>query len=293
MVASVSEIAACASRYIRLLTSEVIAVELSGGLDTAIIIGVARLAGCSPKLIGVVSDRYEFRTERIVQGLVPREGDTVVLIKEEDALPFSELVSTPSHPVPNKFSLFYQHHVLTRRAAQEIGVRHVLNGIGCDFLLCNEVSPNGFSKRFEKWELDDPWPDEHVYAPYGLRYINAGSLNVFRLLAWRLRSGQLEDTQKLWAREFFSYVLPNELVKYTYKGSFDGMYEDGLRRAMEPMGRLAKVAYDVTRNELLHPNALYATARGYSTLTHEEEIVFMARLSFANWIYTLVRDGCL
>jgi hypothetical protein len=65
---------------------EKIAVELSGGLDTSIIISLLRETGIDPILLGLCSDRYEFRTERVIQNWYLRNCSAGKLIDYSVAL---------------------------------------------------------------------------------------------------------------------------------------------------------------------------------------------------------------
>ena len=57
-------------RLIHPLKNKKFGVQLSGGLDSSLIIGILRNVGIEPVLIGLSNDRYEFRTERIIQEIL-------------------------------------------------------------------------------------------------------------------------------------------------------------------------------------------------------------------------------
>ena len=53
------------------------------------------------------SNRYEFRTERMIQQKLAEQNSDVVLIDESTCLPCSRLRAVPAHQVPDLLSLDY------------------------------------------------------------------------------------------------------------------------------------------------------------------------------------------
>ena len=83
-----------------------IAVELSGGLDSTLMICAMERLGYEPLLIGTVSKLYKFRTERRIQESIARRFKNVILT-ESFAKQFTNLLNTPAHFLPCFISLQY------------------------------------------------------------------------------------------------------------------------------------------------------------------------------------------
>ena len=94
-------------KFIRPLNKYKIGVELSGGLDSSIIISMLIANGIEPFLIGFSCDRYEFRTERHIQSLYKNKVQNTILLDSRQILPFQNLLNCPSHQLPNPTSLYY------------------------------------------------------------------------------------------------------------------------------------------------------------------------------------------
>jgi hypothetical protein len=270
-----------------------LAVELSGGLDTAIIIGVLRSIGLDPTLVGAISNRYEFRTERFIQEKIAQNTSYVYFIKEDDSLPFANLKSTPVHPIPNKASLFYYLNKVTASWALESRKKFVLNGIGFDTILIDRISGPAESYFFDPINLDDGWANDYVFSPCGVHYVNVASLHCILKTLITMRSSQTEDSQKLWARNAFESVIPDQLSKYRYKASFGAVYDEGLQRARSHILEMCHVAYDLTRIEELNPSTIAVLINAVRLYDHKAEFTFLARLSYVNWIYQLNRANLI
>jgi hypothetical protein len=71
----------CLKNSKRLLknTKGKIAVEISGGLDSSIMIGMLEKLGYEPVLIGTFSNLYKFRTEKYIQETIAKKFKNVIL----------------------------------------------------------------------------------------------------------------------------------------------------------------------------------------------------------------------
>lgn len=94
-----------ASKYLHGLKIESVAVELSGGLDTSLIIEVLASIGVKIKLFGLESDAYAFRTERHIQRYYKSKISDFVCLPYDDCLPLGNLTEVPAHPHPNATNL--------------------------------------------------------------------------------------------------------------------------------------------------------------------------------------------
>ena len=266
-----------------------IAVELSGGLDTAIIIGIARHLGVKIKLVGGISNKYEFRTERFVQKLIAKDFDDVTFIPESSALPFSNLTNTPFHAIPNKSSLFYYLNSVTANWAQENEIKYILNGIGFDTLLIDKAQKKSNSIMFDKINLDDSWANDYVFKPKLTSYINIIANDSIRKIILTMRALEPKDPQKKWARKIFADYIPNELSKYRYKGSFAANYAEGLSNNKDEIMQICEKAFNYSKLSKIKPKNMMNLIKSVEEFDQESEFEFMARLSFANWMHAFIK----
>lgn len=167
----ISELLYISQRLSSALKHKELAIELSGGLDTSILIGLMRHFGFDPFLIGVKSKRYELRTESLIQEMYSRSFNNVCLLDEDESLPFTKLKSTPLHPLPSSSSLYYMHASSIAKECQKNKIDIVLSGMGFDTLLCENVKKhkNIMPNNWFHWMLEDYWFGEN-----GLSAINSG-----------------------------------------------------------------------------------------------------------------------
>jgi hypothetical protein len=280
-------------KYSNLLDSKDIVFEVSGGLDTSLLISMFGEYLNEFSQIGVVSERYEFRTERPIQEYYFDRCKKSIKINEYDALPFSNLKNVPLHLLPNKASLFYGRHSAVINATKKLNAKYVINGIGLDPMLCNPVSGSINTFRLNKFQWEDDWANTYLYRPQNLEYVNASIRSPIIRYLWNARKNQAEDSQKIWARNFFSEKLPPYLTKFRYKGAFDGVYETGLKINHNEIMEIYNVAFDAIKKKELNPETNKMLLNRSENLNLEEEINLMANLSYAVWIYSLVRDGVI
>ena len=272
------------------LVGKNLAVELSGGLDTAIIIGVLRSIGLNPTLVGMLSERYEFRTERYIQEKIASASDNVHFIEEEKALPFAKLKETPVHPIPNKASLFYYLNEVKANWAVQNSYKYLVNGIGFDTILIDQIANTSEAYFFDPINLDDVWANDFVYNSKGINYVNVASIYCVLKAVITLRRGQPEDTKKLWARAMFSQMIPPELSRFRYKASFGAVYDQGLEQAKSEILEICEVACELTQIHEIRPSVMKVLINGVRSYDFRSEFEFLARLSYANWIYQLDRS---
>lgn len=280
-------------KYAKLIDSKKIVFEVSGGLDTSLLISVFGEYLNEFSQVGVVSERYEFRTERQIQEYYFDRCKKSIKINEDDALPFSNLKNVPFHFLPNKASLFYGRHRAVIDATKKLEAKYVINGIGLDPMLCNPVSGNINTFRLSKFQWEDDWANSYLYKPQNLEYVNATIRNPIINFLWKSRKNEAEDSLKMWARKIFSEKLPSYLTKYRYKGAFDGVYETGLQVNNDVIIEIYDVAYDTIKIEELNPNRNKRLLKRSENLNPEKDINLMATLSYAVWIYAMVRDGII
>lgn len=280
------------SRLARIVNNQ-IASEVSGGLDTAIVIGMLRSIGIDPCLVGAISDRYEFRTERHIQQTIAKNAQNVHFINEGESLPFAHLLATPAHALPNKSSLFFYLNKVTALWAKAAGQPFVANGIGFDSILIDKIAPPAKTYTFDPRNLDDNWANDYVFRPLNVTYVNVASIHSVQKALVSMRSGLEEDTQKAWARETFRQFIPRELADYRYKASFAAVYDEGLEHAKDDILFICATAHKLTCLDELDPNKIKALIDGFREYDNKAEFEFLARLSFASWVYQLEKAGVL
>jgi len=270
-----------------------IGVELSGGLDTSIIIGLLRKIGLDPVLIGAISPRYEFRTERWVQNRIILSPTNTHLINEDDCLPFSKLGEVPAHPIPNKVSLFFNPNLATKKIAQSIGLKTLFNGIGMDSLLTSPIPTKQFPEPFNKVSMLDQWTNENIFRPAGVEYLGFAGLSSIKRAIASLRYGQPEDHQKHWARKFFSDVLPRELVEFPYKASFGGINFRGFTDNRDEIFDLCNDVYRLTKLISITPAHIETLLDKTLDCDQESEKELLSVLSYVVWVSGLNKKGLI
>ena len=285
---------AIVSKYLKLARGKIIGVELSGGLDTSIIIETLRRNDIDVRLFGLVSSAYGFRTERAIQDIYRNTADHVICRSYDECPPFTNLTKSPVYLYPSTANLTYSRQKITVEAMKELEVEILLNGDAGDHLLCHSFedlrsgeSPEGY----QRWRISDDWADLNVFKPAGITYISAFSLNAISRALWTMRRGQKEDYMKLWARRFFSDRLPYQLSDFAYKASHDGWFSSGIKKSLDDIYEVCKVAHANTDDPRLMPDNIIGLAKNYATDSHEQQLQFLTRLSFATWVHGLAREG--
>jgi len=266
-----------------------IGVHLSGGLDSSIIIALLKHFNIPFSLVGMTSNRYEFRTEKYIQQLLATWGRKTVLIDYEDHLPLSHLDKVPPHQHPQILSMNYNTSKTMAIECQNMGIEVLFTGNGGDNVFADAVPVNPADCTWLPQGFKDTWLDDFAYASYGVEvvpfYADSGIMNTI----YNLRKGQDEDNAKLWARQFLKDYLPKELVNYTYCADFWGLYTDGLQESIPTIRKLFGQAYELTENdyfslqktnELLNQDLLNANKTMYQAIE--------SRISLAVWLNSLI-----
>ena len=263
------------------LKNKKIAIELSGGLDSSIIIELFNLCGIETNLIGLISKNYEFRTERIIQDHYANKHNSF-LIDSKDALPFSSLLDCPPHPLPTKKSLFfYQKEVIAKKCAEE-KIDFLFNGIIGDTVFCDKIE----STRWHKWEFDNNWFNDFVFQPKKVSYITTNFdfvLNYF----FNQRKHEQSDPFKIWARNHFKDILPKTLSKYYYKTDHFEEIIEGIYSAENDISETYKLTKRITKNHLFTFQNLGKDLNNFKLMNDQEINTFFAKVSYAVWIYSL------
>lgn len=291
-----SEFINICQRLASVLKNKSVAIELSGGLDTSILIGLLRYFGIKPFLIGVKSNRYELRTESLIQEILSKSSNNVLFVDEDDALPFTELKLTPLHQIPSSSSLYFMHALSILKKCHEQKIDIIFSGMGFDTLLCEStktIDNNSIPKNWFNWMLEDYWFMQNIYGKENVTYTSGAASQLIIKSIFALRKNQNEDLKKLWARNTFKEFLPTELVNYAYKADNSGGFVDGLLKAKSDISTLFEVAYSVTKFKEFDKFELKRIFHNPHMVDEKKDKLILSRVSFANWIYGLVRDNII
>ena len=263
------------------LKNKKIAIELSGGLDSSIIIELLSLCGLEITLIGLISKNYEFRTERLIQEHYAKKYNCC-LIDSKDALPFSRLIECPPHPLPVKKSLFfYQKEIIAKKCAEE-KIDFLFNGIIGDTVFCDKME----SIRWHKWEFDNNWFNDFVFQPHKVSYITT-NFNFVLNYFFNQRKNEQSDPFKTWARNHFKDILPKTLSKFYYKSDHFEEIIEGIYSAENDISETYKLTNRITKNHLFTFISLGKDLKNLKLMNDKEINIFFAKVSYAVWIYSL------
>ena len=223
-----------------------IGVQLSGGVDSSLVIGLLKANRIPYSLVGLSTQRYEFRTERHVQLKLANECGKVKLLDYEESLPLSGIETVQAHAWPDLSCINFKSDSSMAEACNELGIEVLFTGSGGDVILGTEVPKNPEDCNWHPQIFNYPWPKEVVYAKHGVELVSFFDDPQFINCIYNLRRGHSDDADKLWARRFFRDILPKELVDYTYRADFWGLYVDGLRQSLQTIRNLHKIAYELT-----------------------------------------------
>lgn len=273
--------------FFRKFQGKHIGVQLSGGVDSSLIIGLLKHFGIEYSLIGFCNGRYEFRTESFIQDLLAKDAKQSKLINNEDYLPYSGLSRVTPHQLPNLSSCGFAANEAMAFGCNKLGIDALLTGCGGDVAFCNNVS-NGECSWIPAI-FDDSWLQDLVFTPKGVQVVSFfGDHDILECL-WNLRRGQKADPRKLWARHFFRDFLPKELVEFTYKADFWGLYIDGMVNSLPEIRSIHKRAHELSGNPYFAEENLNAILKN-DLLNCDQKLYqkMEARISAAVWIKALL-----
>jgi hypothetical protein len=276
-------------KLIKPLKNYKIGVELSGGLDSSIIISMLIANGIEPFLIGFSCDRYEFRTERYIQSIYTNKVQSSILLDSSKILPFQDLLNCPTHQLPNPTSLYYYSKYVTAKHCKENNVDILFNGMSGDTLFCDSVSGNSMPESWHNWMMDNRWFHENVFTKLQVKYLPVYTNNLASII-FKERLNMGFDSQKIWARQYFKNYLPSELVNYTYKADHVGDLIEGIKKSYFEVKELFKYTEEVTGNSEFSESSL---SKCYNNIEkyHDNQLKdIMAKVSYAVWIYTSVKN---
>lgn len=279
-------------KYFSQFADRRIAVHLSGGLDSSIIIGLLEAFKIPFSLVGLTSDRFEFRTERQVQERLAPLGKTTTLIDMEDYPSYSNLKNKPLTNIPDSNIKQMEASTAVAQACSEVA-DVVFTGQGGDTLFVDAI-PNSsvpWSCNINN-EFILPFEAAHIYPEHGLELISPFADHEIINAIYSLRIGQKADARKWWARHFFKEILPHELAAFDYSADFFGTSLSGLQLAREDFFDILETAYEITEHPTFSPPSVKRfLASDVLSFEYQSYISFTTKLSLAVWYHSLKREG--
>lgn len=280
-----------AEKFFRKYEGKNIGVQLSGGLDSSIIIGLLKYFNISFCLTGMTTNRYEFRTEKHIQHKLQNWSDETILIDYEQHLPLSNLHDIPQSQYPDLSVLNYSSEEAMANECKRLGVEILFTGDGGDNLLAEPIPIDPVNCTWLPQVFSDSWLAENVYTPLGIKLVSFYNDPGIMDAIFTLRLGQKEDNAKLWARDYFKDFIPHELANYTYCADFWGLYIDGLHQVIPEAKELFRIAYEATghsffskeaEKELFDQDLLHAKKEMYQKIE--------TRVALAAWLNRLINS---
>lgn len=282
-------------KYFKSFEGRKIAVHLSGGLDSSIIIGLLHKFRIPFSLAGFVSNRYEFRTERLVQEKLAALASETVLIDLDEHPPFSKLLQKPPHQLPDDNIKHIEAAKAISDACRNLGAEVVFSGQGGDSIFVDAIParPGVWSCNIG-YEYVQNYEADFLYPQYDLELVSFFADKRIIDSLYSLRLGQPFDPLKKWARSFFKDVLPKELSEFAYSADFFASSMAGLHNAKPEIEALFRTAFEITGDSFFSSEE---TKRFLQTdvfdLEFDSYSDFCSRISIAAWCNSLKTAGII
>lgn len=279
-----------AENFFLSLKAKKIGVHLSGGLDSSLIMALLRELNIPFVPIGLVSETFEFRTERIIQEKLIEWGEDGLLISMEEYPFYSNLKNIPKHQIPCSIFKSYSGSKALAEAFKERGCDVVLSGQGGDSLFVEAIK----DLKDLRFNIGDEFLNgeegDLIYRPLGLRLESFyADKNVIEFIS-NVRIGEKEDPLKLWARRYFKSLLITELSEFGYAADFFAMTKWGLHESIPIIKELFEECYDLTHIENFSPNKTKSfIEQDIFSFEYPDYVRFCSLLSVAIWYHSLMK----
>ena len=280
-----------AGKFFNKYKNKKIGVHLSGGLDSSLIICLLHYFHIPCVLIGLSTERFEFRTEREIQYKLMEYGEYSELIDLEQYPFYSNLLNTPKHQIPDSYIKQNEASKALATAFARQGVEIVFTGQGGDSLLVDAIKPETTCFNIGN-EFTFPWEQDLIYSPLGIELVSFFSdTNIIDSIC-SLRLGQKDDPLKWWARKTFKEFLPIELSDYAYCADYFGIAMSGLEAAKPEICLLCEEAYDLIKHPIFSPNGINDIMKtDVFSLEYKTYCAFCAKISISVWLHSLFRGN--
>lgn len=267
-----------------------IGVQLSGGLDSSIIIGLLRYFNIPFYLVGLTNKRFEFRTESHIQNILAQWSNNTVLIDYETCLPYTNLENVPPHQYPEEYIRTFAPDFEMAKTAKEMGIEILITGQGGDNVFGDAISLLPEKLKWMPHTYFEAWLQDLVYTPQGIELVPFYGNEIISNLIYNLRRGQKEDISKIWARKFFKDFLPKELAEYNYHSDFWGFVISGVQGVIPKIPLLFEQTYDLTQNKYFSKEKV-KELMSIDLLDHKKETYMQIEplLGISVWIDSLVK----
>lgn len=270
-----------------------IAVHLSGGLDSAIIICLLKQFRIPFNLVGKFSSRFEFRTEYEVQKILAPLGQSTVFIDMDDYPFFSNLSKIPITQIPEENIKQVEGSKALAQACKKIGVDVVFSGQGGDTIFVDSMPslPNSWSCNISN-EFIQSFESEVLYPNEGLELVYPYADKKIIQAFYSLRVGSSIDPFKKWARNFFKDILPKELSEYSYSADFFGISLSGLEGAKAELEIIFKTAFEITGHSIFSTKEtqIFLNKDIYN-FEYQDYVSYCDKIALAVWYNSLLREG--
>lgn len=279
-------------KYIDSLKCHRIGVHLSGGFDSCLIMCLLRELNIPFVPIGLMSDTFEFRTERHIQELMLEYGNDGLLINMNDYPHYSALESIPAHQIPDADIKSNAGSNALAEAFRDRGCDIVFSGQGADTLFMNKIESVETTKLNIGNEFLIPTEVHRIYKPRGIKLESFYARPEIIDVICSAREGQKDDYRKLWARDWTKSIIPRELSEWAYTADFFALSMWGLGRAKPTIKLLIEETNDLFGTEFFSKE--YTTkfmAQDILSFEYTDYIKFCSIISVASWIHSLFNNG--
>ncbi|NDA62830.1 MAG: hypothetical protein EBX50_12420 [Chitinophagia bacterium] len=282
-------------RFFNQYAGKQIGVQLSGGLDSSIIIGLLKYFKIPFYLVGLANKRFEFRTESRIQQILAEWADKTILVDYETCLPYSHIDKVPPHQYPEGYVTSFGPDYIMAQTAKNLGIEVLFTGQGGDNVFGDEILHK--SPEELKWmphTYYQGWIEDLVYAAEGIELVPFYANERFSELIYNLRLGQKKDIPKVWARQYFKDILPSELIEYSYCSDFWGFVISGVQEVIPKLPLLFEQTFNLTENKFFNKEKVKELI-AIDLLDYKKETYMQIEplLGIAVWIDSLVRGGII
>ena len=161
----------------------------------------------------------------------------------------------------------------------------MLSGEGGDFVFSHAIKSTDIKYPWSSTEFYDNWLNENIYNNIGCELVPFYGDEKIMNCIFNLRRGENEDWRKIWARNFFRDILPEELVNFSYYADFWGLYCRGIINSTDALKNLIDNAYHISKNQFFAPeNIKDLFSKNILNLDRSTYSKLEAKVAAATWV---------